>query len=113
MLAISWLIYFGHLYTFLFEPILQQPVEKRILYNFCQPTGQNQMVHFKNRCILIELNKTIRMRYQVCFYHDPRLRNIDFPNLGGVNQAAATAKLEADDDSILLSIDTPSQVVSY
>ena len=71
------------------------------------------MVHFKNRCILIELNKTIRMRYQVCFYHNPRLRNIDFPNLGGVNQAAATAKLEADDDSIFAVIDTPSQGVSY
>ena len=71
------------------------------------------MVHFENRCILIELNKRIRMRYQVCFYDNLRLRNIGFPNLGGVNQAAATAKLEADEDSILLSIDTPSQVVSY
>ena len=71
------------------------------------------MVHFKNRCILIELNKRIRMRYQVCFYDNLRLRNIGFPNLGRVNQAAATAKLEADDDSIFVLINTPSQVVSY
>ena len=53
------------------------------------------------------------MSYQMCFYHDPELRNIGFPNLGGVNQAAATAMPEADDDSIFVSIDTPSQVVSY
>ena len=53
------------------------------------------------------------MSHQMCFYHNPGLRNIVFPNLGGVNQAAATAMPEADDDSIFVSIDTPSQVVSY
>ena len=53
------------------------------------------------------------MSYQMCFYHNPGLRNIAFPNLGGVNQAAATAEPEADDDSIFVSIDTLSQVVSY
>ena len=76
------------------------------------PTGQNHTVHNKIDCMLIELIKRIRMRYQVCFYHNPELRNIGFPNLGGVNQAAATAKPEADDDSIFVSIDTPPQVVS-
>ena len=53
------------------------------------------------------------MRYQVFFYHHHELRNQDFPNLGGVNQAAATAKQEADDNLILVLIDTPPQVVSY
>ena len=53
------------------------------------------------------------MRYQVCFYHNRELRNYDFSNLGGVNQAAATAKPEADDDSIFVSIDTAPQVVSH
>ena len=53
------------------------------------------------------------MMYQVCFYHNLGLRNIVFPNLGGVNQAAATAKPEADNDLIFVSIDTPPQVVSH
>ena len=53
------------------------------------------------------------MSHQMCFYHNPGLRNIVFPNLGGVNQAAATAKQEADDNLILVLIDTPPQVVSY
>ena len=53
------------------------------------------------------------MRYRVCFYDNLRLRNIGFSNLGRVNQAAATAKLEADDDSIFVLINTPSQVVPY
>ena len=61
--------------------------------------------------MLIELIKRIRMRYQARFYHNLGLRNIGFPNLGGANQAAATAKPVADDDSIFASIDTPSQEV--
>ena len=49
----------------------------------------------------------------MCFYHNHKLRNIDFRDLGWANQAAASNRLEADDTSIFIRIDTLTREFSY
>ena len=49
----------------------------------------------------------------MCFYHNHKLRNIDFRDLGWANQAAASNQLEADDTSIFIRMDTLTREFSY
>ena len=49
----------------------------------------------------------------MCFYHNHKLRNIDFRDLGWANQAATSNQLEADDTSIFIRMDTLTREFSY
>ena len=52
------------------------------------------------------------MSYRMCFYHNHERLQSDFNVLDMGYQSAGIARLEADDDSIFISIDTLSPEIT-
>ena len=110
-------IWSGQNYRMKILPVHDQPVQKTFFslqkLNFLSQNSENLKISLKTDCRSKVLINTIKISYHTCFYHNQKSSCINFRDLGWANQAAAPARLEADDASSFIRIDTPTLGVSY